>query len=309
MKYMLACSVNLFIMISSFAQQTFPLYESGIPNSRPSPDEEVSETKDGIKTIGKISIPTLTVFLPPKDKANGTAIIICPGGGYWVNAISHEGYDVAKKFNQMGVTAFVLKYRIPNEATMINKEIGALQDAQQAIKTLRSGAGKWNLNPGRIGIMGFSAGGHLASTAGTHFNNSLIENKENTSLRPDFMILIYPVISFQDSVGHIGSRDQLIGPHPDKNKIDFYSNELQVTDNTPPTFLVHAGDDDVVNAKNSMLFYEQLLKHKVPAELHIYQGGGHGFGMNNKTTKDRWMDRCKNWMDENGWLVSTMKII
>jgi acetyl esterase/lipase len=302
MKYLILSILNFYVMATSFAQQSLPLYPAAIPNSKPSPNDEIAETKDGITTISKISIPTLTVFLPPKEKANGTAIIICPGGGYWVNAIAHEGNDVAKKFNEMGITAFVLKYRIPNEATMVNKEIGPLQDAQEAIKIVRSGAAKWNLNVNRIGIMGFSAGGHLASTEGTHFDKPVIENTENVSLRPDFMILIYPVISFQDSVGHIGSRDQLIGTHPAKDKIDLYSNELQVTNNTPPTFLVHASDDDVVNPENSVLFYQQLLKHKIPAELHIYQNGGHGFGMNNKTTKDKWMEHCINWMEANGWL-------
>lgn len=307
MKYKLLVALNLFIMAATFAQQTYPLYKSAIPNSKPSPNEEITDAKDGITNVKNISIPTLTVFLPPKEKANGTAIIVCPGGGYWTNAIGHEGYDVAKKFNAMGITAFVLKYRIPNEATMINKEIGPLQDAQQAIKTVRSGAAKWHINANRIGIMGFSAGGHLASTAGTHFNNPVIENKENISLRPDFMMLVYPVISFQDSVAHMGSREQLIGKQPSKDKIDFYSNELQVTDKTPPTFLVHASDDDAVNAENSLIFYQQLLKYKVPAELHIYQNGGHGFGMNNKATTDKWMERCKNWMEANGWLKVSSK--
>ncbi len=302
MKYAIVLLLNLFVMTTSFGQQTFPLYSSKIPNSKTSSEKEVTETKDGITFVSKISVPTLSVFLPPKEKANGTAIIIYPGGGYWTNAIVHEGYDVAKKFNEAGITAFVLKYRIPNEATMIDKEIGPLQDAQQAIKVVRSGAAKWNINAKRIGIMGFSAGGHLASTAGTHFNTAVIDNKKNTSLRPDFMILIYPVISFQDSIAHMGSREQLIGKQPAKDKVDFYSNELQVTDFTPPAFLVHASDDDVVNAENSLVFFQQLLKHKVPAELHIYQNGGHGFGMKNKTTKDKWMDRCLNWMEANGWL-------
>lgn len=303
MKYMLALLLTFNVMAISFAQQTIQLYNNGIPNSKPSPNEEKTETDNGIVTIiNKISIPTLTIFLPSKEKANGTAVVICPGGGYRVNAIKHEGNDVAKKFNEMGVTAFVLKYRIPNEATMINKEIGPLQDAQQAIKTVRMRASEWNINANHIGIMGFSAGGHLASTAGTHFNNAVIDNKENINLRPDFMILIYPVISFQDSIGHIGSRDQLIGKQPAKNKMDLYSNELQITEKTPPTFLVHASDDDGVNPNNSIVFYQALIKNKVPAELHIYQNGGHGFGMNNKTTNDKWMERCKNWMDANAWL-------
>ncbi|MEK6780726.1 MAG: alpha/beta hydrolase [Bacteroidota bacterium] len=287
---------------SNFAQILIPLYADKIPNSKPSPDEETTEQRDGITIVSKISIPALSIFLPPKGKANGTAIIICPGGGYWVNAISHEGTEVAKKFTEMGIAAFVLKYRIPNEATMENREIGPLQDAQQAIKTVRQRAKEWNVNVNRIGIMGFSAGGHLASTTATHFTQAMIREAGNISLRPDFMILIYPVISFQDAIGHIGSRDQLLGKHPTVEKINQYSNELQVTAQTPPTFLVHASDDDVVNPDNSIAFYQSLTKNKVPAELHLYQKGGHGFGMNNKTTGDQWMDRCKNWLKANGLL-------
>ncbi len=257
---------------------------------------------DGITIVSKITKPTITVFLPAKEKANGTAVIIYPGGGYWVNAIAHEGYDFAKKFNEWGVTAFVVKYRIPNDITMWEKEIGPLQDAQQAIKIVRQRAVEWNIKPNLIGIMGFSAGGHLASSAGTHFQKSYIPNEEHISLRPGFMILGYPVISFQENIAHMGSREQLIGKNPVKEKIDFYSNELQVTKETPPTFLMHASDDDVVKVENSVSFYQSLIKNGVPAELHIYQKGGHGFGLNNRTTQDDWMERCKNWMKENGWL-------
>ncbi len=284
------------------AQTTIPLYSGSIPNSKPSPNEETTEQKDDRTTISKISIPTLTIFLPAKEKANGTAVIIYPGGGYWVNASSHEGTDVAKKFNEMGVTAFVLKYRIPNDATMINREIGPLQDAQQAIKIIRERAKDWNINPNRIGIMGFSAGGHLAATAGTHYNTVVIPNEKNTSLRPDFMILIYAVISFQDNITHMGSRDQLIGKKPSAEKTKLYSNELQVTAQTPPTFLVHASDDDAVKSENSIVFYQALLKNKVPTEMHLYQKGGHGFGMINKTTDELWMENCKSWLKSNGWL-------
>ena len=218
------------------------------------------------------------------------------------NSISHEGEDVAKKFNEIGVTAFVVKYRIPDDKTMPDKEIGPLQDAQQAIKIIREKAATYKIDAHRIGVLGFSAGGHLASTSGTHFKESKIPNEKKTDLRPDFMILIYPVISFQNDIGHRGSRDQLLGKNPTPQKIDLYSNELQITAETPPTFLIHASDDDVVVPANSVRFYENLLKHKVQAELHIYQHGGHGFGLNNKTTKDEWFLSCKNWMDSNGWL-------
>ncbi len=288
----------------SLAQTTIDLYPGEIPNSKKTANEEETEQRDGISIISKITLPTLSIYLPSKEAANGMAVIICPGGGYWVNAIGHEGIDVAKEFNKMGIAAFVLKYRIPNDSSMKKKEIGPLQDAQQAIRIVRQRAMEWNLNTNRIGIMGFSAGGHLASTAGTHFQKSFIPNPEKTNLRPDFMILIYPVISFQDSVAHLGSRDQLIGPHPSKDQINYFSNELQVTQETPPTFLVHASDDDVVKAENSLVFYKSLIKNKVPAELHLYEKGGHGFGMINKTTPDKWMDRCKNWMASNGWLIN-----
>jgi acetyl esterase/lipase len=299
------CSIFILILMISFnirAQTTFDLYAGKIPNSKPSPNEEKTEVHDGITIVSKITHPTLTVFLPAKEKANGTAVIVVPGGGYWINASGHEGIDVAKKLNEVGVTAFVLKYRIPNDATMENKEIGSLQDAQQAIKVVRQRAGEWNIKPDRIGIMGFSAGGHLASTAGTHYSKAVINNEEKINLRPDFMILIYPVISFQENITHMGSRDQLIGKNPSKEKIDLYSNELQITKDTPPTFLVHATNDDVVKVENSIRFYDHLIQNSVPAEMHIYQKGGHGFGMKNPTSSDLWMERLQNWMQSNGWL-------
>ncbi len=302
MKVNILLSLFFFIAAHLAAQSVINLYEGPVPNSKPTVDDEKWEDRNGITIVSNISRPTLTLFLPPKEKANGTAVIICPGGGYWINAISHEGTDVAKKFNEWGVAAFVLKYRIPNEATMENREIGPLQDAQRAIQLVRTSATEWNIKPDRIGIMGFSAGGHLASTAGTHFSQAVIGNPKNTSLRPDFMILIYPVISFQNKNGHLGSRDNLIGKNPSKEKVDWYSNELQVTGQTASSFLVHASDDDVVKSENSILFYQALIQNKVKAELHIYQGGGHGFGMNNKTTSDSWMDRLKNWIEANSLL-------
>jgi acetyl esterase/lipase len=293
---------NTFLMI--FSQTVMPLYKENIPNSKPVKNEEKSEyTSDShILIISNVTQPTLTIFLPEKEKATGAAVVICPGGGYGIIAASHEGYDVAKKLNEMGVAAFVVKYRIPNDQSMINKEIGPLQDAQRAIQLVRMNAKEWSVNPDRVGIMGFSAGGHLASTAATHFNTTVIENKPNINLRPDFAILVYPVISFSDSIGHIGSRDNLIGKNPSAEKIKEYSNELQVTEKTPPSFLVHAADDDVVKVENSINFFEALQKHHVLSEMHIFPKGGHGFGMHNPTTKTQWMDLLENWMDANGWL-------
>lgn len=294
--------VGVLTTMGVSAQQVIPLYPGAIPNSKSTADEEKSETSGGITRVSKISKPTLTIFPAEKGIATGTAVIIFPGGGYRINAIDHEGFFIAQKFNEYGITALIVKYRLPDDATMESRELGPLQDAQQAIKVVRQRAKEWNVNPERIGIMGFSAGGHLASTAGTHFAQRFIPNAENVSLRPDFMMLIYPVISFQDSIAHIGSRENLIGKNPSKEKIDFFSNELQVTAQTPPTFLVHASNDATVKPQNSIVFYENLIHHQVPAEMHIYQRGGHGFGLNNKTTSELWMDRCKNWMIANGWL-------
>jgi acetyl esterase/lipase len=291
-----------FTPLLLMSQTILPLYKNDIPNSKPAKDEEKSEQSNGILIISKISKPTISIFPASKAIANGTAVIIYPGGGYSVVAAGHEGSDIAKKFNEIGVTAFVVKYRIPDIETMINPEIGPLQDAQQAIKIVRERAKEYNINPDKIGIMGFSAGGHLASTAGTHFNKAVIENTNNTSLRPDFMLLIYPVISFTDSLTHMGSRDQLIGKTPSAEKIKEYSGELQVTNKTPPSFLVHASDDEAVKPQNSIVFYLALIKNKVPAEMHLYESGGHGFGLNLKNKNEHWMDRCKNWMENSGWL-------
>lgn len=287
------------------AQQELPLYGGGpIPNSKPTADEEkVDSSGNPVHySLSKVSRPTLTVYLPAAGKSNGTAVIICPGGGYDHLAFTHEGTDVGRALSEMGIAAFVLKYRLPSDETMVDKTIGPLQDAQRAIQLVRQRAADWGVNPAKVGIMGFSAGGHLASTAGTHFEKAYIDNGSHISLRPDFMVLLYPVISFNYSYTHHGSRDNLIGTHPDTALIREYSNELQVTAATPPTFIIHAEDDNVVPVVNTLYFYEALQRNGVLAEMHIYPKGGHGFGMHNSTTKDEWMDRLRNWMDANGWL-------
>ena len=283
------------------AQDSLLLYPRGVPNSKPAAITEHRETDAGGRVrISHVTNPYLLVFLPPKEKANGTAVVICPGGGYARLAASHEGTDVAKALNEWGVAAFVLMYRLPDDSIMDNKEIGPLQDAQRSITIVRDRAKEWNINPNKVGIMGFSAGGHLASTAGTHFDRPVIENRKHINLRPDFMVLLYPVISFTDSLAHRGSRDNLVGKTATSEKINSYSNEMQVTKETPPTFIVHAKDDGTVKVQNSISFYDALLKNNVPAEIHLFEKGGHGFGMNNTTTTDKWMDWLKTWMQVNG---------
>ncbi|HLI93223.1 MAG TPA: alpha/beta hydrolase [Puia sp.] len=295
----------LFPFFMANAQRELPLYgDQPIPNSKPGPDlESVDSSVSPVRySYSLVSRPTLRVYLPPAGKGNGTAVVICPGGGYLHLAYTHEGTDVARMLNEWGIAAFVLKYRLPNDETMVDKSIGPLQDAQRAIQLVRERASEWGIKPAQVGIMGFSAGGHLASTEGTHFSQPVIANPAGTSLRPDFMILLYPVISFVDSIAHRGSRDNLIGLNPDEKLVIRFSNEYQVTPQTPPTFMVHAEDDKTVPVANSLHFFEALEKNGVPAEMHIYPGGGHGFGLHNPTTTDQWTDRLKNWLASGGWL-------
>lgn len=302
MKYLLAFVIMATLTVSTHSQTVIPLYKDSIPNARATTDEEKSATDTaGILRISKVSRPTLTIYLTPKEKATGAAVIVCPGGSYRILAAGHEGHDVAKRFNKMGVTAFVLKYRIPDDQTMVNKEIGALQDAQRAIQLVRENAEEWKIDKNKVGILGFSAGGHLASTAGTHYQQSYIPNSQKISLRPDFMILVYPVIDLSDTLTHSGSREQLLGKNPSPAKIMQYSNNTRVTRQTPPTFLVHAKDDHV-KVENSLLFAEALKKNNVPYKIHLYEKGGHGYGMNNPTSEVKWMDLVEQWMKEKDWL-------
>lgn len=275
------------------------LYKSVVPNSIATPNRETSTTgADGITRIAKVSVPSLMMYKP--SNANGMAVVICPGGGYTILAWDHEGTKVAEELNKWGITSFVLKYRLPDDSFNVDKSLAPLQDAQQAIRLVRSNAGKWGIKRNQIGIMGFSAGGHLASTAATHFEIKADGmNKDTVSARPDFAILIYPVISFDTTFGHIGSRNKLIGSQPSTDKTIFFSNELHVTAKTPPTFIVHAGDDNGVPVENSIRFYQACIKNKVPVEMHLYSKGGHGFGLNFKAINDNWMERLHNWLSRN----------
>ncbi len=286
----------LFLVVTYCqAQQRIPLYEHSVPNSKPTDNREADVPNAEVDTLTfDVSVPSLTVFLPAPEKANGTAVIICPGGGYHVLLTKREGSDVAKAFNELGVAAFVLRYRLPSDEIMLDKSIGPLQDAQQAIRLVRERADGWGLDPAKIGIMGFSAGGHLAATAGTHFRKAYVENAGCTGLRPDFMLLVNPLISLTDRVGHMGSRDHLLGTAPSLDQIHVFSNELHVDSLTPPTFLVHSDADMVVPVENSFLFYEALHRNKVTAGLHIYATGEHGFLT--APAFDEWFGRCVYWM-------------
>ncbi len=277
------------------AQEIIALYAGAVPNSKASDVQESGADKGVIRGITK---PTLEYFKPAADKASGAAVIIIPGGGYGVVVYQGEGVGTAKALAEKGIAAFVLKYRLPSDAIMPDKKIGPLQDAQQAIKLVREGAAKWGIDPAKVGIMGFSAGGHLASTAATHFEKAYIDNTSNTSLRPDFQILIYPVISMRDSLTHGGSHDALLGKNPSQQDLDLFSNELQVRANTPPTYLTHAADDKLVDVDNSIIYFEKLRHLKVPVEMHIYPKGDHGFVFRHPG----WMEPLFDWMKINQWI-------
>jgi acetyl esterase/lipase len=268
-----------FIVISQAMAQDFQLklWPDGAPNSNTPPGEEQYYEQNGTYRYSNISEAELFVYLPEESKNTKAAVVICPGGGYWVEAIDHEGFQIATYLKTQGIAAIVLKYRLPYGNAQV-----PLTDALQAMRYVRSQATEWKIDPNKIGIAGASAGGHLASTAGTHFtpgDPNATDPLQKLSSRPDFMLLLYPVISFDEKITHTGSRINLIGQTNDWKKASGFSNELHVTENTPPAFLVLADDDHGVLPENSIRFYMAMKKYDIPAEMHIYAKGGHGFGM------------------------------
>lgn len=302
MKQLLFVVLSVFIHSLSNAQITLPLWPAGkVPNYQKTDEKEVVESTDIVR-VSLVQMPEMTVYSPAKKTATGQAVIICPGGGYARLAYDWEGTDVAKLLNAKGITAIVLKYRLPNAKSNVTPHLSPLMDAKRAMRLVRANAAKWNINKDNIGIMGFSAGGHLASTLATHFDTgeaTAVDSVERQSSRPDFAVLVYPVISMSKPIMHTGSRNNLIGEKPDSSLAKLYSNELQVTKQTPPTFLVHATDDTGVPVENSLLFYQALKTNAVPVEMHIYPKGGHGFGLGvGKSYLESWTERLVEWMRE-----------
>lgn len=251
------------------------------------------------RALFSVSVPRMEMFAPDNKSQSKTSVLICPGGGYLGIMIDKEGYNVARWLNSLGVTAFVLKYRL--------KEYGypwTICDVQQAIRVLRERADEFGIADDKIGIMGFSAGGHLAASASVHWQHDfLIDSEAKDNLRPDFSILAYPVISFQPGLEHKGSKINLLGEKPKPELVDLFSNELHINDKTPPAFLFHATDDKSVPVGNSVKYYEALVKNDVNAEMHLFSHGGHGFAMaQNEPTLSIWMQMCENWMKYSGFL-------
>jgi acetyl esterase/lipase len=280
-----------------------PLYSGAIPGVIAVADEEtVRDPADPWPFYQNVSRPLISAYRPAKQDPKRAAVIIFPGGGYRGVSMLKEGYDVARAFNEMGVTAFVVKYRTPSDKHMKDKRVGPLQDAQQAIASVRRNAAKWQIDPARIGVMGFSAGGHLAATTGVMFKTPVLSEWSSADVRPDFLMLIYPVITFAEATAHAGSRQQLLGPQPAPADIQRFSAERAVSGETPPTFLVHAADDATVPVDNSIRFFQALQERKIPAQLMVYPAGGLGYGLNNATTGDRWIERCRQWLQSQGWI-------
>ena len=299
MKYliMLVLISPLMIVGQNF---TIPLWENGIPNFKTTVDSEIKDKLDG-EYYRIVREPAISVYLPSKHNITGEAVLVIPGGGYHKLSYVWEGIDVAKWLNANGVVAIVLKHRLPTDLeNNIVRDKSPMLDASRAMRIIRANAEKWNIDKNKIGVIGFSAGGHLASTLGTHYNQAGVEKYDEIdsgSSRPDFLALIYPVISMSAEFGHTGSKKNLLGKNPSEELIEYYSNEKHVTSDTPPTFLLHSSDDNVVSVKNSIKFYEALQENKVKAELHIYPYGGHGFSLaNGKGYLSTWKNRFIDWL-------------
>lgn len=277
--------------------QSFTLYGEGpIPNSKPGPNEEYGADRGFLR---RVSRPKILVYLPAKSRANGASILIFPGGSYAGLTFRYEGTQQAQFFIDHGITAFVVKYRIPSDRTMVAKSIGPLQDGQQAIRFVRLHAKEWHLDPARVGVIGFSAGGHVASTLATHFNEAYVDNPEHISLRPDFLIVVYPVISMDAKIAEKNSRKALLGPNPPVSEVRLFSSEMQVTKETPPTLILDAADDQLVDPENSVVFFDALRHAGVPVEARFFEKGQHGFFL---MPRDRWQEPILEWLRDNGWL-------
>lgn len=280
-------------LISTANYKVMDIWPNGPQESNELTKEEVMSESGRITYV---SNPQMSVVLPDAEKNTGAAVILCPGGGYMHQATQHEGFQFAEWFKEQGIAAIVLKYRLPNAHARIPGK-----DALQAIKLVRENAEAWNINPNKIGIAGFSAGGHLASTAGTHF--VYLDSVNAKASRPDFMILFYPVISMEEGCSHGGSRKNLLGDNPNQELVDRYSNHKQVTSQTPPTLIFLSNDDKTVIPENSILFYQALQKHKIPTSMHIFPIGGHGWGFRESFRYHEMMKAITlDWLDLQGFI-------
>ncbi len=296
------------LILFAFAMMIFPIQAqnitlplwNGTPPLQKEMDLKEEVVSEGIIRIGNVQIPTIEVYLPAKQIATGQAVVIFPGGGYSILAYDWEGTDFAKWLNSQGIAGIVVKYRLPKSASLTDPKEVPLMDAQRAIRLVRQNASGWNIDPTKVGIMGFSAGGHLASTLSTQYSHTVdraMDAVDALSARPDFSILVYPVITFVNPAIHSGSMKALLGENQTEELKKRFSAELNVTEETPVTFLVHAGDDTGVPVENSLLYYAALRAKGVSASLHVYPKGGHGFAFGmGKGPVENWRDVLLDWM-------------
>lgn len=312
MKNLLTLLLTAMSMLLAAQDLVLPLWPEGIPCENKL-ETGIDERASIGRVIREVHEPELVAFFPSEASRNGASVVICPGGGYTILAWDWEGTKMAKWFNSLGVTAFVVKYRLPHWESEDCRDKVALMDAQRAMRLVRSRAEAWKIDPGRVGVMGFSAGGHLASTLSTHFDYgdaAATEALDRLSCRPDFSILMYPVVTMDTTFAHMGSRRNLIGDTPTPEAIEHFSNEKQVTADTPPAILIHADDDRAVAPENSVGYYLALRKHNIPASLHIFQGGGHGFSMaEDMGSTENWPLLVKGWMQERELLQPKLKVL
>ncbi|WP_423735241.1 alpha/beta hydrolase [Chitinophaga caseinilytica] len=300
MLYKFFIALSLVFSLQHAAAQDIPLYEGAIPNSRPAPEGYAE--KDSLGRIFRVTKPVLMPFFPREGKANGTAVLIFPGGGYFLLSMP-ACEEIARALADSGITAFIVKYRLPSDVIMKDKSTGPLQDALSAIRLVRRRAAEWGIDPHRVGLMGLSAGGHLASMVATQQERTAIPNPENTDLRPDFLALLYPVIIYDPEVPR--TRENLIGKNPSAETLRQYSTDQSVSSKTPPAFLVHAADDSVIPLKNTLAFFNALIQHNVKTELHVLQTGDHGFALTDLPSGGQWFQMFQSWLRENGWLTTT----
>jgi len=297
--------ISMLLYLCANSQNvTVDIWKRNVPNAKVNRAYALeADSSGGWTYVRNIANPSMDAYLAPQSSIPTTAVLICPGGGYWGIAYKHEGYQIAQWLNKLGISAFVLKYRLPDSTIEVSKSIAPLQDALEAMRIIRRNANRWNIDRNKIGIMGFSAGGHLASSVATHYTSNIYNATDTTSAKPNFSILIYPVISMKSALTHAGSRDNLLGKNPTDNEITYFSNELQVSALTPPTFIVHSIDDGAVPVENSIEYALALKRSGVPAELHIYQSGGHGYGLGRSSnTETLWPTHCAMWLKTNGWI-------
>lgn len=294
----LIVSLFVFAQLDGRAQEFIPLYEGAIPKNKPGnlKSERKETSPEGKEKFMDITEPGLMVYLAPASKANGVGVIICPGTGYRNLQWTQEGTEAAQLLNQWGISAFVLKYRLPDEQTQTDKTVVPQMDVMRAVQLLRERYKTWGLNPKKIGLMGFSAGGHAAGGAAAHFEQPLINNSGEISLRPDFLILAYPVVSFQDDIASKGTREQLLGKVPEPAQLQYFSIEKAVSKKMPPTFIVHAKDDKLVKIDNSLRLIEALEKNKIKYSHYFYDTGGHGFGVRNPANSISWTSLLQQWL-------------